>query len=193
MSNTVCMEVTMAKSAKKGGNKILGIIFLALVVAGLVLVIVGMCIDVINQTTTLSAFGKETSKTIGISLFDDRWDNYKKLEIANNVFLIVSFIVAIVGLAVLALDAVIRVFMGKNLKIIRAVGALVTIVGAILILIAGLTTAAAFGKNFSADVNLGELAGGSSKFTAAAGVWLGFVGGLIGGVCGGLPLLKQFN
>ncbi len=31
MCNTVCMEVTMAKSAKKGGNKILGIIFLALV------------------------------------------------------------------------------------------------------------------------------------------------------------------
>ena len=59
------MEVTMAKSAKKGGNKILGIIFLALVVAGLVLVIVGMCIDVINQTTTLSALGKETSKTVG--------------------------------------------------------------------------------------------------------------------------------
>lgn len=183
----------MAKSAKKSGSKILGFILLALVVVGLVLVIVGMCIDVINQTTTLSALGKETSETTGIKLFADSWETWKKAEIASNVFLIVSFIVTIVGLAVLALDAVLRVFVGKNIVIVRAIGALVAVVGAILILIAGLTTAGAFADKLGADADLGGLLGGSSKFTAAAGVWLGFVGGLVGGVCGGLPLLKKFN
>lgn len=182
----------MAKSAKKSGNKILGFILLAVVVVGLVLVIVGMCIDVINQTTTVSALGKETSETAGIKLFADGWENWKKAEIASNVFLIVSFIITIVGLVVLALDAVLRVFLGKNFMIVRAIGVLVTVVGAILILVAGLTTAGAFNNKLGGDVNLG-IGGGSSKFAAAAGVWLGFVGGLIGGVCGGLPLLKKFN
>ena len=177
----------MAKKAKKSGNKILGFIFFALVVVGLVLTIVGMCVDVVTKTDTLA--GKVVSTTY-IKLFGDEWEGFSKLEITRTVVPMIAFIVTIVGLAVLALDAVLRVFLGKDVKIVRIVGVALSIVGAILILVAGLVVVGALNDKLGVD---GSSIKSGIKYSAAAGIWLGFVGGLVGGVCGALPLFKQFN
>ena len=52
----------------------------------------------------------------------------------------------LVGLAVLILDGVFRIFLNKDLRIIRMLGVAVTLVGAILILVAGLVMAKLFGS-----------------------------------------------
>lgn len=163
----------MEKSAKK----LCGFIFAALVAVGLVLAIVGMC-------TGLVTFGDKS-----LELFSELWG---KPGAPSNTFAIIAFIVTIIGAAVLLIDAILRVFMGKDLKIVRIVGVALAFVGAILILVAGLLIVG--------DLNdtLDKLSGGlaekvNATYSAAAGVWLGFIGGLVAAVGGGLPLLKAFN
>lgn len=178
----------MAKKTKQ--LNILAIVLFALVVVGLVLAIVGLCIDVINMTSTLKVLGKTEVTTKGIGLFAEEWANVKELTEISTAFAIVAFIVTIVGLAVLAVDGVLRVFLGKDIALIRIIGAAVAIVGAILILIAGLTLASSLTDKLGGGLG-GDVAGASVKYSAAAGIWLGFIGGLVGGVCGGLPLLLK--
>ena len=163
----------MEKSAKK----LCGFIFAALVAVGLVLAIVGMF-------TGLVTFGDKS-----LELFSELWG---KPGAPSNTFAIIAFIVTIIGAAVLLIDAILRVFMGKDLKIVRIVGVALAFVGAILILVAGLLIVG--------DLNdtLDKLSGGlaekvNATYSAAAGVWLGFIGGLVAAVGGGLPLLKTFN
>ncbi len=163
----------MEKSAKK----LCGFIFAALVAVGLVLAIVGMF-------TGLVTFGDKS-----LELFSELWG---KPGAPSNTFAIIAFIVTIIGAAVLLIDAILRVFMGKDLKIVRIVGVALAFVGAILILVAGLLIVG--------DLNdtLDKLSGGlaekvNATYSAAAGVWLGFIGGLVAAVGGGLPLLKAFN
>ena len=182
----------MAKK-KAGKHNIFVCIFATVIIVGLVLAIVGMCINVIKATTTVTVLGKEKVTETFIKLFDKEWADYKEHDVANNTFLIISFIVTLVGLAVLLADSCLHLFAKKDLKILRIIGAALAIVGAILILVAGLTLVGAFNDAFSADGGVEGFVEGSYKHTAAAGVWLGFVGGLVGGVAGGLGLLKQFN
>lgn len=154
-------------------KKLCGYIFAALVVVGLVLVIVGMCIDII--TITASVLGVTVSESYG--LFHDMWS---APGAPSTTFLLIAFIVAIAGAAVLLVDAILRVFLGKDIKIVRMLGAAVAFVGAVLILVAGLMLVSECN-----DIGKG--------FSAGAGVWLGFIGGLVAAVGGGLPLLKAFN
>lgn len=180
----------MAKAKKKS---VLGFVLFGLVAVALALVIVGMCVDVIQVTASQSnALTGSSSKTSFIKLFGEEWANFKEAEVASNVFLMVSFIVTIVGLALLAVDGVLRLFLNKNCIFCRIIGAALTLIGAILILVAGLTVAGTLTEKLGASGGLGDLFSGEVKYTAAAGVWLGFVGGLVGAVAGALPVSKKF-
>ena len=157
------MEVKMAK--KKSGN-VMGFVLLTIILVALVLVVVGMFVGQVVMTEL-------GDKKIGVS----------------NVFGIISFIVTLAGLVVLLLDGIVHYVLGKDLKIIRFIGVAVTIVGAVLILVAGLVMAGQCKDGLGLD--LGDLA--QNTFSAGAGVWLGFIGGLVGAVGGGLALFKKFN
>lgn len=165
----------MEKSAKK----LCGFIFAALVAVGLVLAIVGMCTGIVTMTVG------SASKSIG--LFDAEWAEMEKaaeggITVPSRTFTLISFIVLLIGAVVLVIDAILRVFMGKDLKIVRIIGVALAFVGAILVLVAGLVLAGDF-KDFAKLYS----------YSAGVGIWLGFIGGLVAAVGGGLPLLKAFN
>ncbi len=183
--------------SKKKTN-LFGWIFAALMLVGLVLVVVGMCIGNINMALA--------GRTETITLFDESWETLKE---ANNAletnlpqptFGIIAFVVTLVGAAILVLDAVLRIALKKDIKLIRMIGAAVTLIGAILILVAGLVLASDFNSYYD---ELNKIAGDIGNFlgkdlevkpySAGAGVWLGFIGGLVAAVAGGLSTLKVFN
>lgn len=173
----------------KKKSSVAGYVFMGVVFVALVLVIVGMFVGQVVGTGKL--LGKTSSESI--KLFDgDAWGveeiGGKKVGVSN-AFAIVSFIVTLVGLAVLLLDGIFRNFLNKDLRLIRILGAACTLVGAILILVAGLVMVSQC--NDGGSISLGGLA--EVKYSAGAGVWLGFIGGLVGAVGGALPLLKKFN
>ncbi len=172
--------------AKKKAN-VLGYVFLGLVIVALVLVIVGMFVGQVVAKGEL--FGK-TSKEV-IKLFDsDAWGveeiGDEKVGVSN-AFAIVSFIVTLVGLATLVADGVLRLFAKKDVKVLRACGAIVTLVGAILILVSGLVMV---GQCKDAEF---DFAFAKATYSTGAGIWLGFIGGLVGAVGGALPLFKAFD
>ena len=174
--------------AKKGNKSVLGFVFAALILVGLILVIVGLFVGQVTATGTL--LGKSSSKTI--ALFDG--DAWKVTEVAgekvgvSNVFAIIAFIVTLIGALALCVNALLKI-LGKDVKFLGFIGAALTFVGAILILVAGLVMAGQCADYLSLD--LGNL--GSVSYSAGAGVWLGFIGGLIAAVAGCLSSLKKFN
>ncbi|MCI9404122.1 MAG: hypothetical protein HFJ21_04315 [Clostridia bacterium] len=172
----------------KKKKSVMGYVLMGVVFVALVLVVVGMFVGQVIATGKILS----ESSSESIKLFDDAWGIKevlgKKVGVSN-VFAIISFIVTLVGLAVLILDGIFRIFLNKDLRIIRMLGVAVTLVGAILILVAGLVMVSQCSEGLSLD--LGDVA--QFKYSAGAGVWLGFIGGLVGAVGGALPLLKKFN
>lgn len=177
--------------AKKKSGNVLGFVLLAVILVALVLVVVGMFVGQVVMTTSSKLIGQSESTIF--KLFDG--NTWKVTEVGDkkvgvsNVFAIISFIITLVGLVVLLLDGIIHYVLGKDLKIIRFIGVAATFVGAVLILVAGLVMASQCKDGLGVD--LGNIA--QNTFSAGAGVWLGFVGGLLGAVGGGLGLLKKFN
>lgn len=179
---------------KENAKKILGYVFAALVVISLVLVIVGMFVGQLTMKIPNPVTGTSFKETA--NLFEEGWgeDLGGGISMPSNVFAIISFIVTIVGLVVLAADAVMRLFLKKDLKILRIVGAALAVVGAILVLVSGLLIV---NKVWEPYLELGatkaQLKEAGMNIYCGAGVWLGFIGGLVGGVAGGLGLVKAFN
>ncbi len=178
----------MAKS--KGNKSVLGYVFAALILVGLILVIVGMFVGQVTMKAESSLAGASESTTF--KLFDsDAWGVTeiagKKVGVSNT-FAIIAFIVTLVGALVLCINALLKI-LGKDVKFLGFIGAALTLVGAILVLVAGLIMASQCTDQAGAD--LGSIA--KVSYSAGAGVWLGFVGGLIAAVAGGLSSLKQFN
>lgn len=188
----------MAGKSSKSKLNVFGIVFAALILVGLVLVIVGMCIGNVSMTIA--------GKTETITLFDESWSTMKEVNGALDVSLpqptfgIIAFVVTLVGAAVLVVDAILRLVLNKDFKLIRIIGAAVTLVGAVLILIAGLVLASDFNSYYD-EINkvtsgIGNLVGKDlaiKPYSAGAGVWLGFIGGLVAALAGGLSMLKVFN
>lgn len=173
---------------KEEQKKALGYVFAGIVLVGLALVIVGMCIGVVSVRSLLE------SKSIG--LFDDDWGVETPIGTApGNTFAIIAFILAIIGAVVLVADSILRIFVKKDIKVLRIAGAAFTFIGTVLVLIAGLLLASGMeeftAKGIGATVEQMKSAGVS--VSAGAGVWLGFIGGLVATVGGALPLLKALN
>ncbi len=178
--------------AKKQKGKIINFVFLGLVLVALVLVIVGMCVGQVSHS--YMELNKEVNETW--SLFSDHWnveENFLmfKFTTPSNALGVTAFILAIVGLAVLLLSGVMQTVLNKSgllVTILRLAGVVLTVVGAILILVSGLNMASECYGGHKEDLEKAKI-----FFSAGAGVWLGFVGGLVGGICGALPLFKPFK
>ena len=167
--------------AKKKLN-VIGLVFACLVLVGLVLVIVGMCTGIISATA-----GNESES---ISLSHDIWDVFAKAQeladkapnvdvnIPSRTFTIIAFIVTIIGAVALLAHAVLAI-LGKDIKLLGLCGGGITVIGAILILVAGLVLAGQFNDYSKLDI-----------YSAGAGIWLGFIGGLVAGAAGILFALK---
>lgn len=164
-------------------------VFAVIAFVGLVLAVVAMCVGVVSYN--VEAFGKSIASG-SIGLGDEFWSDGAKAnnafasiglgaEIPQPTFAIIAYIVTLAGCAVVIVNEVLRLVTKKDFRLLRMIGAAAAVVGAVLVLIAGLTLA-------------GGLNGEDGKvFSAGAGIWLGFIGGLLGGVFGALPLLKAFN
>ncbi|MDE7107888.1 MAG: hypothetical protein K2O39_06140 [Clostridiales bacterium] len=177
----------------------LGIVFFTLVLVGFVLAVVGMCTPIITMT-----LGNE-SEAIGLS--HEMWDTLSSakemmdafkvdITIPTKTFTVIAFVVALVGAAILAVNAILGL-LGKDIKILGLVGAGVTIVGGILILVAGLVLASQFGSFLEDAEKLAAAMGGGAtgfptgaSFSAGIGIWIGFIGALLAGVAGLLGALK---
>ena len=166
--------------AKKKLN-IIGIVFAALILVGLILAIVGMCTPILSNGDL----------KVSIGLFDDKWADLDKLReaaskanadvtIPSRTFTLISFIVLLIGAVVAVLSAVLDM-LGKGNKIIGLCGGAVAVLGGLLVLIAGLVLASDF-TEYSKVVN--------QSISAGAGIWLGFIGGLLAGVPAILGALK---
>ncbi|MDE6402025.1 MAG: hypothetical protein K2L54_05360, partial [Clostridiales bacterium] len=136
-------------------KKLCGFIFLALVAVGLVLAIVGMCTGIV----TASVPGESES----IGLFHEQWATLSKLAdeaaamkldvtIPSRTFALIAFIVMLIGVVLLVVDAILRVFVGKDLKIVRIIGVALAFVGAILVLVAGILMAGDFKEFTKLDI-----------------------------------------
>lgn len=174
-------------AAKSKSNNLFGYIFAALVLVGLVLVVVGMFVGQVSTTNPITG-------TTTANLFDEGWGvkTIMGAEVGvSNTFAVIAFIITLVGAVVLVLDAVMRLFLKKDLKLVRIVGAAVTLIGAILILVSGLIMVSDSWGQLDGTKEALEKAGFS--IACGAGVWLGFIGGLVAAVAGALPLLKAFK
>ncbi len=171
-------------------KKMLGFIFAGIILVGVVLAIVGMFIGVINE----SALGMSES----MGLFDEGWDAFEKMEPAasalgitlpSRTFMLIAFIVLIVGGVLLLVKTALALFAKKNIKVLGIVASAVTLVGAVLVLVAGIILVGQF-------EDTGKLSGGVSgiamEFSMGAGVYLGFIGGLLAGAMGIVGSLKAF-
>ena len=158
---------------------IIGIVFAALILVGLVLSIVGMCTPILSNGDL----------DVSIGLFDKEWAELEKMSDAaakagislpSRTFTLISFIVLLIG-AVVALVAALLDMLGKGNKFIGLCGGAVAILGGILVLIAGLVLASDF-TDYTKLLN--------QSISAGAGIWLGLIGGLMAGVPAILGALK---
>ncbi|MDE5562281.1 MAG: hypothetical protein K2J01_01890 [Clostridiales bacterium] len=163
---------------------VVGIVFFALIIVGLILAVVGMCVPIITMTPPIGE-----SESVGLS--HEIWDTLAKLKeaadklnqdatIPTKTFTVIAFVVTLVGAGILAVNGILGL-LGKDIKILGLVGGAVAIVGGILVLVAGLVLAGQFN-------DYGKAAG--LKYSAGIGIWLGAIGGILAGAAGLLGALK---
>lgn len=179
-------------------KKVLGFVFAGIILVGLVLAIVGMFIGVVNS----SVLGMSES----VTLFDEGWAQFEGEQIEqaasllgitlpSRTFMVLAFIVLIVGGVLVLVSALLRVFAKKNIKGLAIAGSVVTLVGAVLVLVAGIVLVGQF-EDFTkiGDKMSGGMGGASLvEYSMGAGVFLGLIGGIITGALGIVSSLKAFN
>lgn len=166
------------KKAKKLG--LFGLIFMLASIVGLVLAVVGLCIDFFESSITIG----ETSSG-GKGLFED----YSIIEATmdGDMTIVLVQVFAIVSLVLTALGCLITVC--GSLGIVR-VGGLVKILGAALVVVLAVLVivfAATYAGQAPA-VDAGDF--GGTKFAPAAGAYLMMVGGIVTGASMLLAKLK---
>lgn len=193
----------MEEKTKKLAVNIIG----GLIGFGLGLALVSMFLGVVvcKSSVPLEIDGKTRLLNDSLSLFDK---DYATLGI-NNTFAILSFIITAVGAIILGIDASLRNKAGKDLRIMRIVGIVITAVGSVLILVSGILLANDIEDFFvgialdAAKSEMGSQAGVTDEMLIIAikqiisvkiyvGVYLGFIGGLCATIGGVLLLLKPF-
>lgn len=167
-------------------RRISGFALFALCAAGLVLVIVGMCLKCFVRVDSI--VGGTAAETNAFGMFGDEWKSIRDMGVTSNAPLIVAFILTLLGLATLAVDGVLRLFFCRGFSLVRIVGFIFALVGTVTVLIAALVIVNALNEKAG-----GTFLGVSTSFSTQAGVWLGFAGGLVGTIGGALPILKAFD
>lgn len=169
-------------------KKILGWVFLGLTVIGLVLVIVGMFLGYAHSDNLKVTYKLTDDKAWSLAeamakMTDGKITPY----IVSSTFVMISFIATIVGATLLCLYAALKSFLHKNIKPLGVIALIVTILGSVLILGAGLVLAHNLDAlyNFKAQVKV-------KYFSASSGIYLGFAGGIVAAISGVLSRLKVF-
>lgn len=158
--------------AKKKKLNTLGLVFAALVIVGLILAVVGVFLPIVSSSKQSIGLSHDIWETLGKT--QSALDKIKvDVDAPSRTFTIIAFVITLVGAAVVAADAIIKALTGKNIKFLGLIASAVTVIGAVLILVAGLTLKGQFNEYLPTDV-----------FSAAAGIWLGFIGGLVAGIVG---------
>mgnify|MGYP001033621932 CR=1 FL=1 len=165
---------------------------------GLGLAIVGLFIGVVSCQTQIPGI---PSGMVG--LFDEDFDTFG----INNMFTIVSFIITIIGVLILCIEVSVRIKIRKYIMPLHIAGIAVTVVGAVLVLVSGIMLAGdvedAIVKialaELHADGNIGvddataiAIIKSMISIKAGAGIYLGFIGGLISAIGSAALFIKQF-
>ena len=153
----------------------LGIVSIVLVLAGLILSIVGFCTPVLGNAKL----------NLSIKLFDESWDKLeetaKLMEAAgmstaavpSRALTIVAFVVLLVS-GVAALANSVLMMLGKNIKLLGVLAGVVMLLGGIFVLAASLFLAVDYSDFLHAE--------GANSIVMSTGIWLGLIGGLLGGI-----------
>lgn len=168
-------------------KKMLGFVFCGIVLVGFILAVVGMFIGIVNS----SMMGMSES----VTLFDEGWAELEKMAdaaaeagldvtVPSRTFTLIAFIVMLVGGAVALVGQILKTLVKKDIKMLNLAGGAVTLLGAILVLVAGIVLVGQFG-----DYSVG----GMIEYSLGAGVILGFIGGLLAGAAAIVSTLKALN
>ncbi|MCH5160846.1 MAG: hypothetical protein J1G04_02335 [Clostridiales bacterium] len=161
---------------KKKSLNLMGIVFLCVAVVALVLAIVGMV------TPALIAKDLPIVGDVNVKLFGNdekvfNWENITKATKASPTLSIVGFIVAIVGALVVVCHLVLKLFVGKDIKILGICGGVVALVGGVLVLVGGIVMA----SNLN---TLGGTVDNTKMYSLAIGTILGLISGIVGAAAG---------
>ncbi len=158
---------------------LLGIIFLCVAVAAMVLAIVGMVTPAL-ATKEMPRVGKVTVKLFGN---DEKtfgsWDIITETTKASPTLSIIGFIVTIVGAVAVVAHLILKMFAGKNFKLVGFIGAAAALIGGVLVLVGGLVMA----NNLN---TLGGLVENTKVYSLAIGTILGLIAGIAAAAAGAL-------
>lgn len=189
-------------------KKIAIYIFACIVGFGLGLTFVSLFLSVVDVRTNMPVQGT-TSGTMNasLSLFDADWDSMD----ASPAFLIISFVVAIIGMAMLSVDISMRSKLKKKIKGLNFAAAAVTLIGAVLLIVASVVTLNSVEDSMTKIMlavakQQAEAMGGEVddktlmmalktlvSFKLGAGAIMGIIGSVIAALGGLLLLLPAFD
>ncbi|MDE6200258.1 MAG: hypothetical protein K2M47_00040 [Clostridiales bacterium] len=185
-------------------KKILQWVLTGIMGVGLVLIIVGMFLGLAHSEQL-----KLTYKLVG----DEKWKLHELMtnEIIkqapdtknmfdseysySSTFTVISFAIAIVGTVMLILNSVLKNVLHKNIKVLGVSAVLLTVIGAVMIMVAGYGLASNLGKLYwyYADPEKKVLTTDPQYFSAGAGIYLGLVGGILPAVAAVVSGIKAFK
>lgn len=184
-------------------KKILQWVFTGIMGVGLILIIVGMFLGLVHSDQL-----NLTYKLVG----DKKWDLHADMiaDINNNVnpdykvwfdssytysstFTVISFVIAIVGTVMIILNSVLKIALHKNIKALGILAVILTLIGAIMIIVSGLALANNLGKLYWCYFDRECKGIEPNYFSAAAGIYVGLVGGILATVAGIASQLKAFK
>lgn len=116
--------------------KILVYTFVCMVGFGLGLVAVSLFMSVVDLTSKVSVPGSSGTYNASLGLFDADWDSLD----ASPAFLVISFLVLVVGLVLMAVDASYKQKLAKKIKGLNYIALAVSVVGLVLLIVASLVT-----------------------------------------------------
>lgn len=163
-------------------KKIAGFVFLGLAAVSFVLIFIGVFVPHVAYD-----FG---GRALKVTLSDkDGWAFLELASIGQNLqrnLSIAGYVIALVGALTLIAYMVLKLFFNKNIKVLATLGAIITMIGGILVFIgAGIA---------SAKVNNPKgLSGSIEACDPSTGPILAVFGGIIALVTGLLARSKKFN
>ncbi|MCH5155232.1 MAG: hypothetical protein J1F69_01365 [Clostridiales bacterium] len=111
-------------------------IFVGMVGFGIGLIAVSMFISVVDFTSKVPMPSGKGTYGASLSLFDADWDSMD----ASPAFLIVSFLVLLIGLVMMAVDASVRQKLKKKVKGLNFVALAISVIGLIMLIMAAVYT-----------------------------------------------------
>lgn len=170
-------------------KKILQWVFTGIMDVGLILIIVGMFLGLASSDTLKMTYQLTSDKEWKLTeMMIKMTDGEFSASSFSSTFSVISFVIAIVGTALLILNSVLKNALHKKVKLLGGFSLVVTIAGSACIIAAGLALANNLNKlfNYGSTTTI-------SYFSAGTGIYLGLVGGILAAVAGIVSGLKAFK